>query len=64
MCWTRNYDGGRGSWEAMDDGCVCVERCVGGPAGMGRRRVFRSSRHGTWVEVRLEQSVEVPGGMS
>jgi hypothetical protein len=42
MCWTRNYDGGRGSWEAIKDRGVAVCRRAG---WYGCRRVFRCSWH-------------------
>lgn len=38
MCWTRNYDGGRRWWEAMENGGVAVSvregRLVWGPVGV------------------------------
>lgn len=50
MCWTRNYDGGRVSWEAMKD--RGVEGRVGGPAGIGAGGCFVAG--GTClVQVRL-----------
>lgn len=45
MCWTRNYDGGRASWEAMKGrgGVVCEE----GPAGIDAGGC--SVAGGTWA---------------
>lgn len=64
MCWTRNYDGGRVSWEAMKNGggaaSVREGRVVWGPVGVSLQSARGgASEVGSWEARECPWSVVV-----